>query len=159
MSSLLDNWGDERGCDEGHWHAHAGGLPWGVPEVVGTVQQVNCSRGRLLRKGLEFHVCTINKSAIQKKSGNLSFSPRNIHLCVFWPNRLCKERILPQRVFWYDTKQSGGESQVLLQVWGMRSTSLLPSLPDPLWPGMLVSDRALSMDQIELFDIKTLYLC
>ena len=20
--SLWDNWGDERGCDEGHWHAH-----------------------------------------------------------------------------------------------------------------------------------------
>ena len=37
--SLWDNWGDERGCDEGHWHAHTGGLPWGLPEVVGTVQQ------------------------------------------------------------------------------------------------------------------------
>ena len=38
-----DNWGDERGCDEGHWHAHTRGLPWGFPEVVGTVQQVHCS--------------------------------------------------------------------------------------------------------------------
>ena len=34
---------------------------------VGTVQQVHCSRGRLLRRGLEFHVCTINKSAHTKK--------------------------------------------------------------------------------------------
>ena len=34
--SLWDNWGDERGCDEGHWHAHTWGLPWGLPEVVGT---------------------------------------------------------------------------------------------------------------------------
>ena len=25
--SLWDNWGDERGCDEGHWHAHTRGLP------------------------------------------------------------------------------------------------------------------------------------
>ena len=33
-----------RGCDEGHWHAHTRGLPWGLPEVVGTVQQVHCSR-------------------------------------------------------------------------------------------------------------------
>ena len=43
------------------------GLPWGLPEVVGTAQQVHCSRGRLLRRGLEFHVCTINKSAYMKK--------------------------------------------------------------------------------------------
>ena len=41
------------------------GLPWGLLEVVGTVQ-VHCSRRRLLRKGLEFHVCTINKSAHTK---------------------------------------------------------------------------------------------
>ena len=39
----------------------------GVPVVVGTVQQVHCSRRRLLRRGLEFHVCTINKSAHTKK--------------------------------------------------------------------------------------------
>ena len=36
-------------------------------EVVVTVQQVHCSRGRLLRRGLEFHVCTVNKSADTKK--------------------------------------------------------------------------------------------
>ena len=30
------------------------------------VQQVHCSRRRLLRRGLEFHVCTINKSAHTK---------------------------------------------------------------------------------------------
>ena len=57
----------KRGCDEGHWHAHTRGVPWGLPEVVGTVQ-VHCSRRRLLRRGLEFHVCTINKSAHTKKS-------------------------------------------------------------------------------------------
>ena len=43
----------------------------GPPEVVGTVQEVHCSWRRLLRRGLEFHVCTINKSARTKKSGNL----------------------------------------------------------------------------------------
>ena len=67
LSSLWDNWGDERGCDKGHWHAHTRGLPWSLPEVVGTVQQVHCSRRRLLRRGLEFLVCTINKSAHTKK--------------------------------------------------------------------------------------------
>ena len=28
----------ERGCDEGHWHAHIRGRPWDLPEVVGTVK-------------------------------------------------------------------------------------------------------------------------
>ena len=32
----------------------------------------------------------------------------------------------------------------------MRSTSLLPSLPGPLWPGMVAANKVLSMDQIEL---------
>ena len=36
------------------------------------------SRRRLLRRGLEFHMCTINKSAHTKKSGNLSYAPRTI---------------------------------------------------------------------------------
>ena len=56
------------------------GLPWGLPEVVGTIQQVHYSRGRLLQRGLEFHVCTINKSALTKKSGNLFNDPR---ICIF----------------------------------------------------------------------------
>ena len=38
----------------------------GLPEVVGMVEQVHCSRKRLLRGGLEFHVCTINKSVHTK---------------------------------------------------------------------------------------------
>ena len=33
------------------------------------------SRRRLLRRGLEFHVCTINKSVYPKKSGNLFADP------------------------------------------------------------------------------------
>ena len=47
----------------------------GLLEVVGTVQQVHCDRRRLLRRGLEFYVCTINKSAPTKKFGNLSYAP------------------------------------------------------------------------------------
>ena len=62
-----DNWGNESGCDEGHWHANTRGLPLGLPEVVGMVQRVHCSWRRLLRRGLEFHVCTISKSANIKK--------------------------------------------------------------------------------------------
>ena len=38
----------------------------------------------------------------------------------------------------------------MLELWGMRSTSPLPSLPGPLWPGVIASDKALSLGQIEL---------
>ena len=36
---------------EVHWHVHTRGLPWYLSEVVGTVQKVHCSRGRLYRRG------------------------------------------------------------------------------------------------------------
>ena len=42
-------------------------LPWGLLEVVGTVQEVHRSRRRLLGRGLEFHACAINISAHTKK--------------------------------------------------------------------------------------------
>ena len=47
-------------------------------------------------------------------------------------------------------KQSYGEAPVMLELWGMRSTS---SFQGPLWPGVLAPDRVISMGQIELFDI------
>ena len=58
-----------RGCRYGTIEEmkEARGLPWGLEEVVGTVQQVHCRWRRLLRRGLEFHVCTINKSAHTEK--------------------------------------------------------------------------------------------
>ena len=45
----------------------------------------------------------------------------------------------------YDTKQSDGEVPAVLELWGMRSTPSLPSLPGPLWPGVVTPDTALSM--------------
>ena len=36
-------------------------------EVIGKLKQVHCRQRRLLRRGLEFHVCTINKSVHTKK--------------------------------------------------------------------------------------------
>ena len=50
----------------------------------------------------------------------------------------------------YDTKQSDGEAPVMLELWGILSTPLLPSLPGSLWSGVVASDRVLSMGQIEL---------
>ena len=38
----------------------------------------------------------------------------------------------------------------MLELWGMRSTPSLPSLPGPLWLGVVAPDRVLSMGQIEL---------
>ena len=37
-------------------------------KLFGTVQLMHCSRRRLLRRELEFHVCTIKNSAHTKKS-------------------------------------------------------------------------------------------
>ena len=52
-----------------------------------------------------------------------------------------------------DSKLSDGEATLILERWGMQSTSSLLSLPSPLWLGMVASDRVLSMGQIELFEI------
>ena len=48
----------------------------------------------------------------------------------------------------YDTKQSDSEASVMLELWGMLITFLLPSLPGPLWPRVGAPDRVLSMGQI-----------
>ena len=70
----------KRGCDEGHWHAHRRRLPWGLAEGVGTVQEAHCSQRRLLWKVLEFHLCTINKSAHMKKVWKFIEGTLYIHL-------------------------------------------------------------------------------
>ena len=48
------------------------------------------------------------------------------------------------------TKQSDDETSVILEFWGMRSTPLCPSIPGPLWLGVVSLDRVLSIIQIEL---------
>ena len=50
-----------------------------------------------------------------------------------------------KQVVEYDTKQSDGGVPAMLDLWGIRSTPLLPSLPGPLWPGVVAPDMALSM--------------
>ena len=58
---------------------------------------------------------------------------------------LCRGVRPPHECPGYDTKQSDGEVSAMLELWGMRSTPSLPSLPGPLWPGVVAPDRALSM--------------
>ena len=50
----------------------------------------------------------------------------------------------------YDTKQSDGKFPVILDLWRMWSTSLLPSLPGPHRLRVVAPDMALSMGQIDL---------
>ena len=51
---------------------------------------------------------------------------------------------------WYDPKQSYGETRLMVELWGIQSTPLLPSLPGPLCRGMVAPCKVLPMDQIEL---------
>ena len=41
----------------------------------------------------------------------------------------------------YDNKQSDGEVPAMLELWGMRSTPSLPSLPGRLWPRVVAPDK------------------
>ena len=65
---------------------------------------------------------------------------------------ICTEVKAPNTCSGYDTIQSDGEAPIL-EPWGMKSTPSLALLPGPFWLGVVASDRVLSMDQIELFDI------
>ena len=60
---------------------------------------------------------------------------------IYWQHLSRGVRPPPQRVSWYDTKQSDGKVPVMLELWGMQSTPLLPSLPGPLWPGVVAPDK------------------
>ena len=54
-----------------------------------------------------------------------------------------EEELSPSECPRYVTKQSDDEAPVMLELWGMQSTILLPSLPGPLWPGVVAPDRDL----------------
>ena len=52
----------------------------------------------------------------------------------------------PNECTGYDTKQSDVEVLVMLELWGMWSTPLLPSFSGPLWPGVVAPDKILFID-------------
>ena len=56
----------------------------------------------------------------------------------------------PQRVSWFDIKQSDGEVLVTLENWRVQNTSSLPLFPGPLWPRVVAPDRVLFTGQIQL---------
>ena len=57
--------------------------------------------------------------------------------CTVQRLNLCRGVRLPNECPRYDTEQSHGEAPVLLELWGMRSTTSLPSL----WPGVVARDK------------------
>ena len=55
---------------------------------------------------------------------------------------LCRGvRPLPNKCAGYDSKHSDGEVPAMLELWGIRSTPSLPSLPGPLWSGVVAPDK------------------
>ena len=64
---------------------------------------------------------------------------------------LCREvRPSPNECRVDDTKQSDCEVPVIIELWGMQRTPSFPSLPGPLWPGVVGPNRVLYIAQIEL---------
>ena len=59
----------------------------------------------------------------------------------------------PTSVLIHDSKPSDGEASATLELWGIQSSPLSPSLPGRLWPIVVAPDRVLSISQTELFDI------
>ena len=92
-------------------------------------------------------ICSSRKSSNQKEDCPVGLG------CRIYQLLLCKgirPPPHPHKCPGYDTKQSDIEVPVMLELWGMRSTPLLPLLPGPLGPGEVASDRVLYMGQIEL---------
>ena len=73
--------------------------------------------------------------------------------CIIHRMHLCRGvRSLPECLA-YNTKQSDGETLIMLELWGMQSTTSLPLFLGSPWHGVVAPDRVLSMGQIEQFDI------
>ena len=73
---LWDNWGDERGCDEGHWHAHTRGLLWAFQKLLEQYNKCIAAGGDYIEGDLSFMCVLSIKVPIRKKPGNLFNDPR-----------------------------------------------------------------------------------
>ena len=51
----------------------------------------------------------------------------------------------------YDIKQSDGEGLIMLELWGIQSTHSLSSLPGQQCPGVVATNRVISICQIDPF--------
>ena len=73
-----------------------------------------------------------------------------VHSAWAWECTDCFSAASPNECPLNDTKQSDGEAPVMLELWRIQTTPLLPSHPGPLWTGVVEPDRVLPMGQIEL---------
>ena len=77
LSSEAVDRGDERGCDEDHWHAHTRGLPWGSCWSCWNGRTSVLQRVEITFKGTSVLFVLSIKVPIRKKSGNLFNDHRN----------------------------------------------------------------------------------
>ena len=93
----------------------------------------------------------LNKLKLIRLPTNTAIVSTEFNGCRIHRLLLCRRARPPPPAFkecpGYITKQSDGEAPVMLELWGKRSTPLLPSLPDPLRPGVVAPDKFLSMGQ------------
>ena len=122
------------------------GMPTGPPAFLGMLGACRlrpCARTHL-KKGLVLHL-PVRWGEQQIPQINIGVI-RTVHCPVGWGCRihwllLCRGVRPLNECPGYDTKQSDGEVPAMLELWGMRSTPSLPSLPGPLWPGVVAPDK------------------
>ena len=117
-------------------------------QLTGTVEYVDRFSAEELPPPLQWIFLSPHFSKVP------SCTSLSCHFTKEWSSRLglhlCWGVRLPHKCPGYDTKQSDGEASVMLELWGMWNTPSLPSLPGPLWPGVIAPDKVPSMGQIEL---------
>ena len=81
-------------------------------------------------------------------SNSLSYTTLSIKWEVYFSKELCLLVFMALLCFclhmcMYSCSWLYNKTPLMLEFWGMWSTSPLPSLPGPLWPGVVASDRVL----------------
>ena len=93
----------------------------------------------------------LHSLSIQNKTQT---KPTDFNCPVGWDSRIHRQHL--NRVVRFPTPASVHDitlkNLIALEIWGMKSTHSLPLLSGPLWFGVVVSDRVLSMSQIESLD-------
>ena len=87
---------------------------------------------------------------IHRKINKLRKRSYPVGCSVGWGSRIHWLLLCKGLIPGYDTKRSDGKVSLILELWECGVPSSFPSLPGPLWPGVVAPDRVLSMGQIEL---------
>ena len=110
-----------------------------------SVNEILLSKWSVIFRNLLFNVFNVGLTPLYiYKPGRLGCKKHRLHFCGGIrppPHSECPG---------YDTEQSDGEAPVILTFREIGSTPSVPSIPRPLWLGVVASDRALALGQIEL---------